>query len=58
MPIDQASPLQLYTTLEQLSCDPEINLLKADDRLYPPEQQIVEAGVGDCKLVCVKGSEV
>ena len=47
MPIDQASPLQLYTTLEQLSCDPEINLLKADDRLYPPEQQIVEAGVAE-----------
>lgn len=47
MPIDQASPLQLYTTLEQLSCDPEINLLKADDRLYPPEQQIVDAGVAE-----------
>jgi len=45
MPSDQASPLQLYTALEQLSCDPEINLLQADDRLYPPEQQIVEAGV-------------
>ena len=45
LPVDAPAAHRLYDSLQVLSSEPEICHLEGDDRLYPPEQQIIEAGV-------------
>ncbi|MBC7973042.1 MAG: Uma2 family endonuclease [Verrucomicrobia bacterium] len=46
LPIEAQTAHRLYDSLRALSSDPEIcHLENDDDRLYPPEQRLVEAGV-------------
>jgi hypothetical protein len=46
LPIEAHTAHRLYDSLQALSRDPEICHLEGDDdRLYPPEQRLVEAGV-------------
>jgi len=45
LPVDARASYQMYKALLALSSDPEIIVLEADDRLFPPLQQVIDAGV-------------
>lgn len=47
LPVDAQASHRLYQALQALSSDPEISILEADDNLFPPLQQIVDAGVSE-----------